>query len=851
MYKKSINILLVEDDPAYRKIVQIVLAKSSQAVDYNIKTANNIAQAIACLEQQKYDVILLDLGLPDSKGTDGIEKVRGLCFGAPIIVLTGQTDEEVGLEAIKRGADDYFIKDETLEGILARTIRYRIERKHLYETLDRKQRNLEAIFDAAPVGMMLVDDQGLVKRTNNVVAKLVHRDFSDIVNRQPGEGLACIHAPDHADGCGHGPSCLACPIRNTFEGVLNSWQATRGVEVHSALLVDGKEVTLWLEISAEPAFVDGSKHVVLAIQDITKRKDAERKLEQANRQLEATVERTNHLAQEATVANLAKSQFLANMSHEIRTPMNAIIGFTYLLAEAELTDEHKKYLNIIEDSGQSLLRLIDDILDFSKIEAGKLDVEIAECSLGQLLNFIESLMRPRAEEKGLDFKIFEDSGLPERICTDMTRVSQCLINLVGNAIKFTQQGHVYVNVFLQEVNREPFIRFDVEDTGIGIPTSKQDEIFETFVQADGSTCRGYGGIGLGLAISKRLADLLDGQLILTSELGKGSMFSLTIPAGVDVTKQPSLDRHNIASYPETGKDEAKQAEFSGHILVAEDAKTNQVLIVSLLKRLGLEVTIVEDGNEAVQKTLTKQFDLIFMDIEMPNMNGYEATKALRRKGLRTPIVALTAYALKGDDKKCFEAGCDDYISKPIERKKLLQILNKYLSAKSGDMSQQIDSVKSDVEKLNQLCSDTASSNITPTEQADEQYDQLPVDFAQIIKIYDDEDVLKETVKVFLKDAPQTIELLAEAIEAMDSQNVKVSAHKLKGLTRHVAARKLSDKLNRLECAGREEDMEPAASLFSEAKSEFERVFSFLSKSDWIEVAKKQQDDNQAERLETK
>ena len=692
------------------------------------------------------------------------------------------------------------------------------ERKQLHETLDRKQRNLEAIFDAAPVGMILVDNQGFVKRVNDILAKLVHRDFSEIINRQPGEGLSCINSSNQADGCGNGPFCSKCPIRNTFESVLSSSQPIHGVEIQAALLIDGKEVNPWLEISAEPALIDEKRYVVLAIQDITKRKNTEKALREAMAQ--------------AKMANAAKSQFLATMSHEIRTPMNAIIGFSNLLTEADLTNEQKEHLNLVRVSSHNLLRLIDDILDLSKIEARKVDVEIDEYSLGQLLNSVESLMMPKAEAEGLDFKIIEDGGLPAQIRTDVTRARQCLINLVGNAVKFTREGHVYLRVSLQEIENAPFIRFDVEDTGIGIPQDKQNEIFKTFVQADNSTSREFGGTGLGLAISKRLAELLGGQLTMTSELGKGSVFSLTIPAGLDVAKQLILNRQNMAKDIKAGMDEVKQAELSGRILVAEDARTNQVLIKSLLKRLGLKVTIAEDGNQAVQQALSKQFDLIFMDIEMPNMNGYEATKALRKEGLKTPIVALTAYAMKGDDEKCFEAGCDGYISKPIENEKLLQTLNKYLSAGNEDICRQIDSVKSDVEQLSRLCSETTSSDNAPAGPADKQYGECPVDFELIKKIYDDEEILKETVKIFLEEAPQTIELLAEAITAGDSKNVKLYAHKLKGLARHVAAKKIIDMLYELETKGREEELEGSEALFADIRTEFDKLKSFLSQPNW-------------------
>ncbi|MCK4752554.1 MAG: response regulator [Planctomycetes bacterium] len=442
-----------------------------------------------------------------------------------------------------------------------------------------------------------------------------------------------------------------------------------------------------------------------AVKLMNKTEEAKRDAERVNRELKTSIEHANQMTQEAIMANQAKSEFLANISHEIRTPMNAILCSSQLLSEENLTGEQKSFIDVIQAGGENLLEVINDVLDFSKIEAGKLDIETISCSLGQMLDTSESLMRMQANEKGLDFKIFKGKKLPERILTDPGRVHQCLSNLINNAIKFTERGYVYINVSLEEIEDKPFIRFDVEDTGVGIPANRQEAIFESFTQADGSTTRKFGGTGLGLSITKRLAELLGGKLTLSSEEGKGSVFTLMIPAGVDVKTEPVLGGQNIpVSQPSLSKDKPNDAKFSGHVLVAEDSQTNQTLIKLLLKRLGLEVTIAQDGDEAVQKALTQSFDMIFMDIQMPNMNGYEATKLLRRRGVTVPIVALTAYVMKVDERECVKAGCDNYLSKPINRKKLLQVIAKYLPIKGEDISEKIDSIKSQVDEVSQFYS---------------------------------------------------------------------------------------------------------------------------------------------------
>ena len=435
-----------------------------------------------------------------------------------------------------------------------------------------------------------------------------------------------------------------------------------------------------------------------------KQKELERIVNRRTHELEETNKELAVALKEAEEASQAKSEFLANMSHEIRTPMNSIIGFAEVLAEEDLTKEQKQYVEHIRTASHNLLDIINDILDFSKIEAGKLDTDIIDCSMEELFDNMETLLYPMADEKHLAFEIQRCDPLPKQIRTDPVRVKQCLINLINNAIKFTKAGHVYVKVSTLKRNNKDFIRFDVEDTGMGIHPDKQKTIFESFSQADSGTTRRFGGTGLGLTITKELTSLLGGELSLTSEPKKGSVFTLIIPANIDVDSLPTLGDYKAAKkQAQKTSEQPKQAKFSGRVLVAEDARANQMLIELLLQKAGFEVTIVENGKEAVDKCRSEKFDMIFMDIQMPIMNGHEATKQIRADGITTPIIALTASAMKGDEDKCLNAGCDGYLAKPIDRALLPKIISKYLGTKSSSFSKQVDSVTSEVDNISKLC----------------------------------------------------------------------------------------------------------------------------------------------------
>ena len=377
--------------------------------------------------------------------------------------------------------------------------------------------------------------------------------------------------------------------------------------------------------------------------------------------------------EEAESANRAKSQFLANISHEIRTPLNAILGFAQIMIADDDGSNMQRIdcLETINSSGKHLLTLVNDLLDLAKIEANQIQIERILCSPHQILAEVTSTLRVRARERGITLEYRWSSDIPEQVETDPHRLKQLLMNLVGNAIKFTLHGSVTIDADSESTVTTESLEFVVTDTGIGIAADKLRTIFDPFVQADNSVTRRFGGTGLGLAISRSIAEVLGGELTVTSEVDVGSKFTATIATGNAKRKQtPNANGEravgDIAVNDTTGKD------LTGvRILVVDDGATNRKLVSLLLERRGARVLMAEHGEIALQKANNHEFDLILMDMQMPVMDGYTAASAIRQRGFAGPIVALTAHAMKGDRKKCEQAGCSDYLSKPIEGSALI------------------------------------------------------------------------------------------------------------------------------------------------------------------------------------
>ncbi|HHX17949.1 MAG TPA: response regulator, partial [Clostridium sp.] len=524
--------------------------------------------------------------------------------------------------------------------------------------LANEKKNLKLIFDTAPIGMVLVNKHYKIIRTNDSLIGFSNINGNNVLHKRLGEGMCCANSSKFNESFKNNGECRNCKIIKTIDTVFKTGEAVYGVEVEQLFLIKSEKKKLWLRLNAVPLVIDGEELVLITFDNITNKKKMEWEIKRAKEDAEA--------------ANKAKSEFLANMSHEIRTPLNGIIGMTKLTLDTNLDEEQKENISIINSCAHMLLNVINDILDYSKIEAGKMTLESIRFNIINLLDDVCKAHMVKAKEKGLEFSYRVDKNLPQNLFGDPNKLSQVLNNLLSNAVKFTDDGEILITVdVLEDLENKIKLRFAVSDTGIGISKEDVKKLFISFSQVDGSITRKYGGTGLGLVISKRIVEMMEGDIWLESEPGRGSIFYFTC----------ELVNQNVREYKKKyyKYEDKNKLNRKLKVLIVEDDEVNQMVLSKAIKGEGHLVSTANNGVEALNLIKEKKFDLILMDIQMPEMDGIETTKRIREMENGTyehvPIIAITAHALKGDREKFLLSGMDSYIAKPIKFEELFSIIN--------------------------------------------------------------------------------------------------------------------------------------------------------------------------------
>jgi PAS domain S-box-containing protein len=679
------------------------------------------------------------------------------------------------------------------------------QRKLQGELLRMEKERAQTYLDVAEVIMLVVDKKGVVLLVNQKGAEVLGWPEEEIV----GEEWLSFVRPDQRSMV---EGFLADDSGGDFleYSVLDSGGNERIVAWHMAFLRD------------EDGEVRGTLSSGSDVTQMLRLREAKESAESASR---------------------AKSQFLANMSHEIRTPMNGVLGMIELLSHSGLDDRQRHFADNAHRAARALLDLLNDILDVSKIEAGKLELETIDFAPRSLVEDTMILFGEQARRKGLRLKREVNTSVPQSLPGDPVRLRQILSNLVGNAIKFTEQGEVTISVLSRPDGKsENCLRFEVRDTGVGLPSDSRDSIFEPFNQADGSTTRRFGGTGLGLTITKQLVELMGGELGVESELGVGSVFWFTVPFDEEIKAgEKACDAPMVVPIP-THDSQALPIEKAS-ILLVEDNPLNQEVVHGMLEHLHGQADIAVSGRQALEMFKQNRYDLVLMDCQMPNMDGYEATRRIRDverrraedngHGLRerVPVIAMTASALAGDRERCIDAGMDDYLGKPFTMDQLESFLSKWLTSVEDETEEAADVTGRGFPTSSQESGESVNpfGNAEGAEWSAEPLDQKCLNEIRKLEERGVTGLFDKILTIYLESSPELIGALRIAVEKQDSGHLHAAAHSLKSTSASLGARYLASLCRELEIRGRKGEVESAEPVLDELVAEFERVTVALGK----------------------
>ncbi|TDD76966.1 response regulator [Flavobacterium caseinilyticum] len=742
----ALKILIIDDDKV--DLVTIIRSISHSGIIADVESAFSAKEGIEKIKSIQYDLIFLDYMMPDSDGISFLKKLKDLGIETPVIFVTSQGDEKIASQAILGGASDYIPKTLLTPDGISQSIRNALK---LSESLKQRKKTELALKINAN---RLAEAQELAKigsweinlADNEVFfSEQFYTIFEINSNCQASIGLlkSRLIKPDDVE---------------LFETNLN-YVKKNNSEVQFSHILTCKNGTIKYineyikclnDENNEPVKILGT------IQDISEQKNIENELILAKELAEQSVR--------------VKEEFLTNMSHEIRTPMNGIIGFARILESTNLDSDQKQSVDAIKRASKNLLVIINDILDFSKIDADKMTFEDVNFSLSKNINSVIELLSPISKEKKIKLLFEIDPKIQDFLIGDTTRLSQILINLVGNALKFTEKGYVELIITQEEeTETETFIRFSVVDTGIGIAKNKIDSIFESFNQASHGTARKFGGTGLGLTITRKLIELQGGVITVKSEISKGSEFSFLLQF-----KKVQKGILPIAK----AKKERLSANFlkDTKILLVEDNELNQLLAIKVFQKWEKEIDIADNGKVAIEKIEKNNYDIILMDIQMPEMDGNELTNYIRTNmgsKANIPIIALTAHATLAEEKRSLENGMNDYLSKPFDFNVLLEKL--YNNLMNVESVQSVDLI------------------------VQEEISEKLINFAYLNEFADgDPDFIGKMVSLFLHNAPLALQSILESNAMDDIKVLKAEVHKIKSSIGLLGIKKASQSIEIIE-----------------------------------------------------